>query len=117
MNHPAFTTSHATVVKKAFEKGLKAYGEEKAIVYWEGSKDTLLEPYRQNLAKVENELASSAFASRMEKWKNHARDLAKQDPLKVLESFQKLKEDAAQKLERQALETKSIQAAPYVKQN
>lgn len=117
MDHPAFTTSHAVVVKKAFEKGLKIYGEEKAIAYWNDSKDTLLEPYRHNLAKVENELAFSAFVFRTEKWKNHARELAQQDPLKVLESFQKLKDDAAQKLEKQALETKSIQAAPYVKQN
>ncbi len=110
MDHPAFTTSHAIVVKKTFEKGLKIYGEEKAIAYWESSKDTLLEPYRQNLAKVEHELVSPAFASRTEKWKDHARELAQQDPLKVLESFQKLKDDAAQKLEKQTLETKSTQA-------
>ncbi|HUX79702.1 MAG TPA: AAA family ATPase [Alphaproteobacteria bacterium] len=117
MDYPAFTTSHAIVVKKAFEKGLKVYGEEKAIAYWRDNKDTLLEPYRQNLVKVENELTSSAFASRTEKWKNHARELAQQDPLKVLESFQKLKDDAAQKLEKQMLEAKPIQAVPYVKQN
>lgn len=110
MDHPAFTTSHAIIVKKAFEKGLKIYGEEKAIDYWEDNKDILLQPYRQNLAKIEHELSSSAFASRTEKWKNHARELAQQDPLKVLESFAKLKEDAAQKLEKQILETKSTQA-------
>jgi len=117
MDHPAFTTPHATVVKKTFEKGLKMYGEERAIAYWEDNKDTLLQPYRQNLAKVEHELASPAFASRTEKWKTHARELAQQDPLKVLESFQKLKDDAAQKLEKQTLEAKSIQTAAYAKQN
>jgi len=117
MEHPAFTTSHAIVVKKAFEKGLKVYGEEKSIAYWEDNKDILLQPHRQNMAKVENELASSAFGFRTEKWKNHARELAQQDPLKVLESLQKLKEDAAQKLEKQTLEAKPIQGAPYVKQN
>src|SRR3990167_4848473 len=68
-------------------------------------------PYQQNMAKVETELHSPAFSPRTEKWKDHARELAKLDPLKVLESLHKLKEDAAQKLERQVLEAKPTQTS------
>lgn len=90
--HPAF--ANATAVHQAFEKGIKIHGEEKAIAYWESRKSELLQGYNQDLAKIEKELESSLFNCRSDQWKNQARTWAKENPLRVLDLIQKLKEDA-----------------------
>ena len=71
MKHPAF--AEAAVVKLAFEKGLKIYGEEQAITYWESKKDPYVQQYQQHLAKVETELNSPLLTHLTDKWKDQAR--------------------------------------------
>lgn len=90
--HPAF--ANATAINQAFEKGLKIHGEDKAITYWENRKAGLFQNYQQDLAKIEKELGSSLFNCRPEQWKDQAREWAKENPSKVLNLIQKIKDDA-----------------------
>jgi hypothetical protein len=89
--HPAF--ANATAIHQAFEKGLKIHGEEKAIAYWESRKPKLLQNYQKDLDKIEKELGSSLLKNRSDQWKNQARELAKQDPGRILNLIQNLKDD------------------------
>lgn len=109
MTHPAFSTSEAQVVKKAFEKGLEVHGEDQAIAYWNSAKTPLLRPYQKNMARIETELHSSAFKNRSEKWKDQARELARQDPLKMLENLKKMKKELTLKREKQQTRTLEFQ--------
>lgn len=90
--HPAF--ARAANVQQAFEKGLKIHGEEKAIAYWASKKGELLQNYQQNLTKIDKELNAPLFNCRSDQWKDQARELAKQDPTRVLNLIQQLKDDA-----------------------
>ena len=105
--HPAF--NKAEFIKKVFEKGLKIHGEEKAIAYWESKKEGFLQNYYQNIAKVETELNSPLLSQLTEKWKNKAREFAKQDPLKVLDLVNKLKNQEHERRERTAAEARAAQ--------
>jgi len=107
MKHPAY--ANATIVKTAFEKGLKAHGEEKAIAYWEERKQDFLHPYQQNLAKVETELTSPLLNRFTDQWKDQARGFAAQDPARVLDMLIKVKTKEAAHYERIAAEEKARQ--------
>jgi Ti-type conjugative transfer relaxase TraA len=98
MKHPAF--NHVTIVKQAFEKGLKANGEEQAIAYWNTRKEHFLKPYNQNLAKVERELFSPLLNRYTNEWKDQARTFAQEDPAKVLDLVTKVKGNEAARYER-----------------
>jgi ATP-dependent exoDNAse (exonuclease V) alpha subunit len=106
MKHPAF--ANATIVKSAFEKGLKAHGEEKAIAYWEERKQDFLKPYNQNLAQVERELISPLLNRFTDQWKDQARGFAAQDPEKVLNLLTKVKGREAARYERIATEERAV---------
>ncbi|MBS0271185.1 MAG: AAA family ATPase [Proteobacteria bacterium] len=90
MKHPAY--ANATIVKRAFEKGLKVYGEAQAIAYWESKKEDYMNVYQQNLGKVEIELNSPVLKNFSEKWKAQAFEPAKDDPLKALNFLHQFKE-------------------------
>jgi hypothetical protein len=107
MKHPAF--NHATIVKEAFEKGLKAQGEEQAIAYWNQRKEDFLQPYHQNLAKVETELTSPFLNRFTIQWKDQAHTLAQQDPERVLNVLTKVKIKEAERYERLVAEEKARQ--------
>ncbi|HCC25456.1 MAG TPA: hypothetical protein DEP85_08135, partial [Holosporales bacterium] len=101
MRQPAFASHHpqAKAIRKAFEKGLKLYGEERAIAYWESKKEELVHLYQESLTKVEKELNSPHLIYLSEKWKNEAREFAKQDPAKTLKLIQNLKDNALERQE------------------
>ncbi len=99
MKHPAF--AHATIIKKAFEKGLKVHGEDSAITYWTRKKEFLLRTYHQNLAKVEKALNAPHLSHFTDSWKDEAREWAKQDPVRVLNLFKKLKDKELYRHEKQ----------------
>ncbi|MBP9691903.1 MAG: AAA family ATPase [Alphaproteobacteria bacterium] len=107
MKHPAY--ANATIVKSAFEKGLKAHGEEKAISYWEERKQGFLRPYQQNLAKIETELSSPLLNRFTDQWKDQARGFAAEDPAKVLNLLTKVKGKEAARYERIAEEERAAQ--------
>ncbi len=107
MKHPAF--DNATVVKRAFEKGLKAYGQEQAIEYWDSKKEAYIQYHQQNINKVEAELHSPLLNNLTDKWKDQARGFAQQDPLKVLGLLDKLKNDEMDRRETRAAETRAAQ--------
>jgi hypothetical protein len=107
MKHSAF--ANATIVKAAFEKGLKAQGEEKAIAYWEERKQDFLRPYQENLAKVETELSSPLLSRFTDQWKDQAHTFAQQDPARVLGMLIKVKTREAAHYERIAVEEKARQ--------
>jgi hypothetical protein len=107
MKHPAF--DNATVVKRAFEKGLQAYGQEQAIEYWDSKKEAYIHHHQQNIGKVEAELHSPLLNNLTDKWKNEARGFAQQDPLRVLGLLNKLKNDEMDRRETQATEARAAQ--------
>jgi len=90
MKHPAY--ANATIVKRTFEKGLKVYGEEQTMAYWESKKEDYMNHYQQNLGKVESELNSSVLKNLSEKWKTQTFAIAKDDPLKTLNFLHQFKE-------------------------
>ncbi|OJW52228.1 MAG: hypothetical protein BGO67_05390 [Alphaproteobacteria bacterium 41-28] len=106
MAHPAF--ANATVIRRAFAKGLKVHGEEKAIAYWDNKKEGPLRLYQQNLGKVETELHSPLLNRLTDHWKDQARELAKQEPMRVLGLLQKLKEDELNKREQVASDNRKL---------
>jgi hypothetical protein len=107
MKHPAF--NNATIIKEAFKKGLKSHGEEQAIAYWNQRKENFLQPYHQNLAKVETELSSSLLNRYTNEWKDQARSFAHQDPARVLNVLTKVKTKEAARYERIAAEEQARQ--------
>lgn len=107
MKHPAF--NNAMIIKQAFEKGLKARGEEQAIAYWNTRKEDFLQPYNQNLAKVEKELISPLLNRYTNEWKDQAHTFAQQDPAHVLTVLTKVKTREAARYERIAAEEKARQ--------
>jgi len=107
MKQPAF--DNAIVVKRAFEKGLQAYGQEQAIEYWDSKKEAYIQYHQQNINKVETELHSPLLNNLTDKWKDQARGFAQQDPLKVLGLLDKLKNDEMDRRETQAAETRAAQ--------
>jgi hypothetical protein len=107
MKHPAFNS--ATIVKDAFKKGLQAHGEEQAIAYWTQRKEEFLQPYQQNLAKVERELISPLLNRFTTQWKDQAHAFAQQDPTRVLNILMKVKTKEAERYERIAAEEKAGQ--------
>ncbi len=107
MKHPAF--NNATIVKKAFEKGLKVHGEEQALAYWTQRKEGFLQTYQETLTKVERELSSPLLNRLTEGWKDEARTLAQQDPGRVLNVLTKVKTREAARYERLATEERERQ--------
>jgi Ti-type conjugative transfer relaxase TraA len=107
MKHPAFDT--AIVVKRAFEKGLQAYGQEQAIEYWDIRKEAYLQHHQQNIGKVETELHSPLLNNLTDKWKDQARGFAQQDPLRVLGFLDKLKNDEMDRRETRAAGERAAQ--------
>ena len=51
MQHPAFNT--AGFIKKVFQKGVKRYGEEAAIRYWQEKREPYMKLYEQKLETVD----------------------------------------------------------------
>jgi hypothetical protein len=107
MKQPAFDT--ATIVKRAFEKGLQAYGQEQAIAYWDSKKDAYIQHHQQNIRKVEIELHSPLLNNLTDKWKGQARGFAQKDPLKVLGLLDKLKDSEMDRREKIADEARAAQ--------
>lgn len=97
--HPAFGSNHskANAIRTAFEKGLKLYGEKRALAYWESKKEELTRLFQQGLTKVDKELNSPHLSYLTDQWKDQAREFAKQDPTKALKLIQKLKDNAVDK--------------------
>ncbi|HUX79467.1 MAG TPA: AAA family ATPase, partial [Alphaproteobacteria bacterium] len=56
MSHPAFKA--AEFIKKVFHEGVKRYGEEAAIGYWQEKREPYMKLYEQKLETVDQELQS-----------------------------------------------------------
>jgi len=98
MKHPAF--AKATIVKHAFEKGLKLYGEERALAYWESKKEAFVQSYQRTLTKVETELNSPLLNRLTGQWKDQAKEVAKGDLIRVLNLIHRLKNDEIKRCEK-----------------
>jgi len=84
-------------------------GEEQAIAYWESRKEGYMQHYQQNLAKVDTELNSTLLNNLTDKWKDQAREVAKQDPIKVLDLINELKDKELERQEISRVELKASQ--------
>jgi len=115
MKHPALSSGDALAVRHAFEKGMKIHGEEKAIQYWESKREELLKGYQASLNKVDQELGSPLMAHVTKEWKNQARTYAQQDPGRMLNLIESLKEDELHRREKMAeeLRTTKVETPHY----
>jgi len=82
MKHPAFNA--AAHYKKVFEEGLKIYGEEGALQYWQSKREPFLKIYEQKLEAVEHELKSPLLGYLSDEARDLARKSAFEDPDKTL---------------------------------
>ena len=80
--HPAF--QKANHYKQVFEEGLKIYGKEGAIQYWQSKREPFLKLYEQKLEAVEQELKSPLLSYFSDEARDLARKTALNDPDKTL---------------------------------
>ena len=80
--HPAF--QKADHYKKVFEEGIKLYGEEGAIQYWQSKREPFLKMYEQKIETVEHELKSPLLSYFSDEARDLARKTALNDPDKTL---------------------------------
>lgn len=106
MQHPAFKT--AEFIKKVFQEGVKRYGEEASIRYWQEKSEPYMKLYEQKLHTVDQELQSPLLSYLSDKSRDLARKAAQEDPDKALKFLGDLQ--ASKKAEQEAKE-REVQAA------
>ncbi|HUX79462.1 MAG TPA: hypothetical protein VMW10_06960, partial [Alphaproteobacteria bacterium] len=109
MSHPAF--KNAEFIKKVFHEGVKRYGEEASIRYWQEKREPYMKLYEQKLGTVDHELQSPLLSYLSDKSRDLAQKAAREDPdkaLKFLKNLQASKqaEHEARERERQATQEK-----------
>lgn len=105
MTHPAF--KNAGFIKKVFYEGVKRFGEEASIRYWQEKREPYMKLYEQKLVTVDRELQSPYLSYMSEKSRDLAQKAARENPdkaLKFLKDLQASKqaEHEARERERQA---------------
>jgi len=107
--HPAF--NKADFIKKVFHEGVKLYGEDASIRYWQEKREPYMRLYEQKLGTVDQELQSPYLGYLSNKSRDLARKAAREDPDKALKFLRELQvskqvEQEAKERERQAAQEK-----------
>ncbi len=88
MSHPAF--KNAEFIKKVFHEGVKLYGEESSIHYWQEKREPYMKLYEQKLETVDRELQFPHLSYLSDKSRDLARKAAHEDPDRALKFLRDL---------------------------
>jgi hypothetical protein len=80
--HPAFKL--ADKYKEVFTEGLKLYGEERAVQYWQSKRESFFKLYEQKIEAIENTLSSPILSYLSDESRDLTRKAAFEDPDKTL---------------------------------
>ncbi|MBY0293123.1 MAG: hypothetical protein K2W92_07550, partial [Alphaproteobacteria bacterium] len=76
--------------KEVFTEGLKLYGEERAVQYWQSKREVFFKLYEQKIEAVENTLSSPILSYLSDESRNLTRKSAFEDPDKTLDFLTRL---------------------------
>jgi len=111
MKHPAF--KKADFYKKVFQEGLKKYGEEDSIRYWQEKREPYMKIYEQKIETVDLELGSPLLSHLSDKTRTLAKNAALEDPDRALSFIIHLQADKKAELEKlSSIKEVSPQQAP-----
>jgi Ti-type conjugative transfer relaxase TraA len=107
--HPAFKL--ADKYKDTFTEGLKLYGEEGAVHYWQSKREAFFKLYEQKIAAVESILTSPVLSYLSDDSKNLTRNVAFEDPDKTLDLLTHLRASKEAELQNSSLKERSESAS------
>jgi hypothetical protein len=102
--HPAFM--RADHYRRVFEEGLKRYGEEKAVEYWQSKRGEFFALYEKKIASVGETLASPLLSYMSQESKGLAYKAAFEDPDKALKFLGQVKEVKQAEIETKEKQTR-----------
>jgi Ti-type conjugative transfer relaxase TraA len=103
--HPAFKL--ADKYKEVFTEGLKLYGEERAIQYWQSKRESFFKLYEQKIEVVESVLTSPILSYLSGESRNLTRKTAFEDPDKTLDFLTRLQASKEAELQDLSLKERS----------